>query len=284
MHKKAVFFDRLCQANSYFFTKNAKTLRWSDCLFQQKFCNSVGLSRTHYFVYFNKILGGAYMKKKLMILAIFLVFAAGIAHATGKESTEYSSNASSSQKDSASTLLAPETDKHSTTESSTVKKWGVKFGFITPIPQNLNFNPNENSGLNIIAKRFIQTGIRNLTIPIEIEASFFRIFSKYEHEAVRSGTPIITKISSKYDDSFFDLSNNVLARFNPLSWFFVEGGIKWGYNITPISNFIFGTPVGFGVITDIFEIGARVTFDLTDRDSNVGRVTHIQFISFSLIF
>ena len=199
------------------------------------------------------------MKKAITLLAISIIFAVTCAHATV-------------------------TAEQPTTESGTPKKWGVTIGYILPVPEKFDVEPNKNVGLSIIAKQSIRTGFWNLTIPIEIEASIFKIYGKHEHALDRRDSPTTTKIYTEHEESFLDLTNNVLARFSPLSTFYVEGGLKWGFTIIHNPSFTFGIPVGLGFTTDMFEIGARVTFGLTDYTSTFGSVTLFQPIIFSIIF
>ncbi len=216
------------------------------------------------------------MKKVIMTLAISVAFVAGHAHATDNESTEYTSNTNSAQTDSALTPFAPETGEQSTAEDGVFKKWGVSLAFTRPVTKKLNWKDKNHTEFDFIAKRFIGTGSQYLTFPIEIETSFFMIHGEYESRHSKGYT--------EYKKSFFDLSNNILARFIPLSFFYVEGGIQWGYNFQPYSSFTLGAPVGFGFIIPPFEIGARATFGLTDYDSIIGGVNHYHFFAISVIF
>ena len=204
-------------------------------------------------------------------------------YASGYGNKGYTRNPSPVKKDSASTTYTSETAEQSTAAGSALKKWGITLALSLPISMDGDFyqysSSDDNIEFDIIVKRFIETGNRYLTIPIELEASFFWIGGEYEYRSYSYDYR-----DREYYESFFELSNNILARFIPLSFFYVEGGIQWGYNFQPYSSFTLGAPVGFGFIIPPFEIGARATFGLTDYDSIIGGVNHYHFFAISVIF
>jgi hypothetical protein len=209
-------------------------------------------------------------------------------YASGYGNKGYTRNPSPVKKDSASTTYTSETAEQSTAAGSTLKKWGITLALSLPISMDGDFyqysSSDDNIEFDIIVKRFIETGNRYLTIPIELEASFFWIGGEYEYRSYSSYYGYDYR-DREYYESFFELSNNILARFAPLSFFYVEGGIEWGINFSPKGCFTLGIPMGFGFrIADTIEIGERVTIGLTDRNATVGSVTRFQVLSLSVVF
>ena len=93
----------------------------------------------------------------------------------------------------------------------------------------------------------------------------------------------------------FLIYNNILARFTPLSFVYVETGIEWGFSVfddlygedDDIYNNFFhiALPLGYGFrIANRFEIGERFYFGLDRYASHLGSMIRYQIVYVSVLF
>ena len=158
------------------------------------------------------------------------------------------------------------------------KNWAASFAFAFPFYYQSDFWGYANGfAFDLSLKRFISVPVRNLSVPVEVEISIACYDGEFDG-------------GYRYDDYYswitLDIYSNVLARYNLFSFFYVEGGIEWGFNIItdPGESFYepsllrLGLPLGFGFrIANTVELGERVVFT-TDR------YTRYEVLSVAILF
>ena len=133
-----------------------------------------------------------------------------------------------------------------------------------------------------------------LSLSVELEISFNYLSG--ETESSRYSSYYGYYDDYDYFDGFnLDIYNNILARFTPLSFLFVETGIEWGFSVIDdmygedddiYNNFFhIALPLGYGFrIANRFEIGERFYFGLDRYASHLGSMIRYQIVYVSVLF
>ena len=205
------------------------------------------------------------------------------ATATGCPSTVASSAPQAVQSTPMETSAPIETGSTTSASDNGAKVWAAKAAIAIPFNTG-NAHLYENFSFTLGIKRFLPTDIPNLTVPLEAELTFIWLGGEFD---------------SYYGDYFegfnFDLYIHALARYSPVSFFYVEAGLEIGSVIIPVIHgegddfddgiIRFGIPIGFGFkLLDTFEIGQRFIFGIPDYAREVGSLFRYEIVSVSYLF
>ena len=163
------------------------------------------------------------------------------------------------------------------------KVWAAKAAIAIPFNTG-NASLYENFSFNLGIKRFLPTDIPNLTVPLEAELTFIWLGGEFD------------SYHGDYFEGFnFDLYIHALARYSPVSFFYVEAGLEIGSIIFSTIHgegddyddgvIRFGIPLGFGFkLLDTFEIGQRLIMGIPNYAKDVGSLFRYEIVSVSYLF
>ena len=204
---------------------------------------------------------------------------------TGYSNTGYVGESCSSAKGTSSITITEPDDG--------VRKWAVSAAFAYPFLVGSGANQySENFAFDLALKRFFQLPIHFLSVSVELELSLNFISGEIESSSYYYN---YYDHYSYFDGMDLDIYNNVLARFTPLWFLYVETGIEWGFSVydnlygddDEVYNktFHIALPLGFGFrIANRFEIGERIYFGLDNYASHIGNMIRYQIIYVSVLF
>ena len=205
------------------------------------------------------------------------------ATAAGYSSTVASSAPQTTPNTPIETSAPVETGSTTSASDNGGKVWAAKAAIAIPFNTG-NVHLYENFSFTLGIKRFLPTDIPNLTVPLEAELTFIWLGGEFD---------------SYYKDYFegfnFDLYIHALARYSPVSFFYVEAGLEIGSVIFSTIHgegdgfndgvIRFGIPIGFGFkLLDTFEIGQRFIFGIPDYARDIGSLFRYEIVSVSYLF
>ena len=197
------------------------------------------------------------------------------ATAAGCPSTVASSAPQTTPNTPIETSAPIETGSTTSASDNGAKVWAAKAAIAIPFNTG-NAHLYENFSFTLGIKRFLPTDIPNLTVPLEAELTFIWLGGEFD---------------SYYKDYFegfnFDLYIHALARYSPVSFFYVEAGLEIG---SVIFSTIHGAGDGFNdggfgfKLLDTFEIGQRFIFGIPDYARDIGSLFRYEIVSVSYLF
>ena len=203
--------------------------------------------------------------------------------AAGCPSTVASSAPQTTPSTPIETSAPVETGSTTSASNDGEKVWAAKAAFAIPfVTRDVHLYDNFSFSLGI--KRFLPTDIPNLTVPLEAELTYIWLSGEFDNS-----------FGEDYFNGFnIDLYINALARYSPVSFFYVEAGLEIGFTIIPEIRgdrydyddiFRFGMPIGFGFkLLDTFEIGQRFIFGIPDYSYFFGSLFRYEIVSVSYLF
>ena len=232
------------------------------------------------------------MRKRLIIALVALfgapLFACGAVgyYEAGYSNQGYVGEFCSAARDTSTVTITEPIDD--------VRKWALSAAFAYPFLMSGEVNQGDSWAADIALKRFFGLPVPFLSLSVELEISFNYLSG--ETESSRYSSYYGYYDDYDYFDGFnLDIYNNILARFTPLSFLFVETGIEWGFSVIDdmygeeddvYNNFFhFALPIGYGFrIANRFEIGERFYFGLDRYASHLGTMIRYQIIYVSVLF
>lgn len=232
------------------------------------------------------------MRKRLIIALVALfgapLFACGAVgyYETGYSNQGYVGEFCSAARDTSTVTITEPIDD--------VRKWALSAAFAYPFLTDGGLYQSDSWAADIALKRFFGLPVPFLSLSVELEISFNYLSGETESGGYSSYYGYYDDYD--YFDGFnLDIYNNILARFTPLSFLFVETGIEWGFSVIDdmygeeddvYNNFFhFALPIGYGFrIANRFEIGERFYFGLDRYASHLGTMIRYQIIYVSVLF